>query len=366
MLSEEIVLSQKDATILKKQKSKTIISATEQSFKIQKKEIIQLPVTIVGSGYYIPQKKIDNMYYEKKFGIPHQKIKRLTGIDTRFFAHEDEECSDLASNAIDIMFQRTPIKREDVDIIIFSSMGGDYSSPPTACIIQKKQRLFNASAFDIIGSCTSFLQSFQIASMYLKTGYAKTILLVSADVPSRGSNPNDADTRILFGDGAGCILVQKEEAMKKGIVSQVFGTDGNNWDVTTILGGGTTYPVPTSKVGDRIWFRMDGKRLYRIAIDRLWPAILKVLDDANITMEQIKLIVPHQANHRIIQTLLRRMGVSESKMALTINEYGNTATSSMVITLSKYLQKGIMKNGEYLLLIGFGAGFSWGVILLKC
>jgi 3-oxoacyl-[acyl-carrier-protein] synthase III len=336
------------------------------SFRAVKKNKIQLPLKISASGYYIPKKVINNEYYAKKFKLDPIWIEKVTGIKYRHFAADDEECSDLAVKAIKAMMSKVSLKNEDIDLIIFSSMGGDYSAPPTACIIQHKVKMYNAKAFDIIGSCTSFVQSLQIASLYLKTGLAKNIILVSSDVPSRGSDPNHMKTRILFGDGAGCLLVNNEPKGESGVVAHDFGTDGRHWDVATILGGGTTYPVPNKKIGDNIWFRMDGKRIYKIAIDKISSSIDKVLKDSKMNIEDIHLIVPHQANYRIIQSLLKKLGGNREKMYLTIEKYGNTATASMAITLAEAIKEKGISKGDYLLLISFGAGFNWGVMLIKC
>lgn len=329
------------------------------------KPTITFPLKIVSSGYYVPKKVITNNFYAEKFNLDETWIENITGIKERRFAEDTEECSDLAVKAINSMMKKTSISIDDIDLIIFSSMGGDYSSPPTACIIQNKIKAYNAKVFDIIGSCTSFVQSLQVASLYLNSGLAKNIILVSSDIPSRGSNPQDKSTRILFGDGAGCILLNPDTSNTYGIISQDFGTDGRYWDVATILGGGTTYPVPNDEIGDKIWFRMDGKKLYKVAIEKMEPAINRVLTKSGLKIDDIKLIIPHQANYRIIQTLLKKMNAKEEKMYLTIEKYGNTATSSMLISLAEAFQLGKISKGEYLLLAGFGAGFNWGIVLLK-
>lgn len=345
----------------------SVIRATDIAFSpIQTDQAVQIPFAIEGVGNYLPSQIIHNHEYEQQYGIDADWIARRTGIFQRRQAPPDMRCSDMAIKAIERMRERYPFNNDQLDMIIFSSMSGDFSAPPTACIIQGKLGARHAKAFDIIGSCTSFLQSLHIAGLYLAMKQVKTVLLVSADLALRGKNDHDKNTAILLGDGAGCMLLTQQDAGDRGIIAHDFGTDGREWDVATILGGASTYPVPDDIVGDKYWFAMDGKRLFRIASRYISASIQRTLDRAGLSLSDIDLFIPHQANYRIIEHVLKRHQINSDKMKLTIGQYGNTATSSIPITFAEYVTVSANQPNQLIMSIGFGAGFNWSTVIIKC
>jgi 3-oxoacyl-[acyl-carrier-protein] synthase-3 len=350
-------------------KNITVIERDQSRYPLTKEDLkptVKIPIAFSGCGVYVPEKVITNAVYAAKYGIKPEYIKQLTGISERRHATKEQACSDVAVGAVKSALKDYPELLKDVDLIIFSSMGGDYSSPPTSCIIQNKLKLYNTKTFDIIASCTSFVQSLQVASLYLNSGISKKTLLISADVTSKGINPYDLKTSILFGDGGACFAVTKDNTGSKGIVAQDFGTDGSKWEVATVKGGATTHPFAQPTEEDQhLLFQMKGKELFKTAIDKLQVSVKKVLDEANVTLEDIDHFVPHQANYRIITYLMKKLEVPDRKVCLTLQKYGNTATSSIPITLAEYLGDGTIKENNLVMLIGFGAGFNWGIILLR-
>lgn len=360
------ILNTHDSFHVDSSTTKTVINANDVAFEISPRYQIKFPVKISSSGYYVPERIITNHDHAKTYHIDPDWIESLTGIKERRYAAPSEQCSDLAVKAVRNMDNSYPGSLDDVDLIIFSSMSGDYSAPPTACIIQHKLELYGAKAFDIIGSCTSFVQSFQVASLYVNSGLAKKVLLVSADITSKGVSPYEMKTSILFGDAGACVVVERDFSGQFGIVAQDFGTDGSKWDVATILGGATHYPIVKDYDEDKhLWFKMKGKELFKLAIDKLNTSILNVLNNNHIDLNDIDHIIPHQANYRIITYLMEKLGIDRNKLHLTLDRFGNTATTSIPLTLSEAIASRQIKSGQMILLIGFGAGFNWGNILLK-
>jgi 3-oxoacyl-[acyl-carrier-protein] synthase-3 len=330
----------------------------------EENKILSLPIQ--GMGKYLPDKVITNSYYETTYGFSSAWIKQVTGIEERREANNDETPSTMGAIAAQNALINAGMNVESIDLIISASMSGDFTSPPTACLIQNKLGAKNASAFDIPGSCTGFVWALNTAALYVNSGQYNTVLVVATDAALRGANKKDKNTLILLGDGAAAVIMQKSfKKHNKAILSFVSGTDGAQWEVATILGGGAKYPCPSSDIGDRYWFNMKGKEIYRLAVLYIEEGIKKALNTAGLTKDDIDLIIPHQANIRILQTILEKLDIPSKKMFVNMSKYGNTAAASIAIALVEAVEQKRLKKNDIVVVASFGAGFSWAISVIK-
>jgi 3-oxoacyl-[acyl-carrier-protein] synthase-3 len=321
----------------------------------------QIPIVIKGTGYYVPERIITNEYYKEQYGYSEEWIYRVTGITERRRSTDTQFPSDLAVEAANKALTAANMTPDDLDMILFASMAGDYTAPPTSCLIQDRLKATNASTFDICGSCTGFVRAFHVGSLYIQNGYAKNVLVVSAETTFKGANVNDKDTIILLGDGAGAAILSKSDD-ESGIIAFESGSDGTKWQAATILGGSTRH---LNFSEDEYYFSMKGRDIYRLAVLHLPNAILKALQKCNLSIDDVDIIVPHQANMRILDSIAHRLEVDKSKFFVNLYKYGNTASASISIALAEAVEQDRIHKNDIVVLATFGAGFSWAVTVLR-
>lgn len=320
---------------------------------------------IISTGSYVPDKVLNNSALEKLVDTSDQWIIERTGIKERRIANVKQAASDLAYEASKVALERADLKAEQLDLIITATVTGDMPFPSTACFIQDKVGAKNAAAFDINAACSGFLYGLYVADSFIRSGMHKNILVVGTEVLSKITDWEDRTTCILFGDGAGAVIVEPTEE-DRGIISMSINSDGSMWDLLHMPAGGSRQPASRESVNNKLhYIKMKGNETFKFAVRTLEDLVLKILDDNRLDPSQISLLIPHQANLRIIQATADRLGLPMEKVLVNIDKYGNTSAASIPIALDEAVVAGRVKNGDYILLEAFGGGLTWASALIR-
>ncbi|MBU0630908.1 MAG: ketoacyl-ACP synthase III [Candidatus Margulisbacteria bacterium] len=324
-----------------------------------------LPVEVLGTGYYVPPNIVTNHDYELKYGVSPEWIKQVTGVEKRHIATPDLACSDLARPAAELALKNAGLGPEEIDLIILTSMGPDFASPPTSAIVQGQIGAINAGAFDLDCACLGFPWAFFVAANLINSGGFNKIMLISSELGSRCSNYNDPNSFVLLGDGAGAAIIGKSRGQGKGILSHYFKTDGKQADVASIRAWGSRHSRLTPEEIDNFAFNMQGKKIYKFATAALPEVIDKLVGLAKIAKSELSLVIPHQANRRIIEAARKRSGLPEESFFINIQDFGNTGSATIAIAFAQAAEQQRLIPGKKIILAGFGAGLSWGGILVQ-
>lgn len=323
---------------------------------------------IIGTGSYLPEKIVTNNDI-KEMGIDtsDEWIRSRTGIEQRRIAGENEGTSDLATKAALKAISNAKISPEDIDLVIVSTSTPDYLSfPSTACLVQDKIGAKNASAFDLSAACTGFIYGMVTATQFIENNSYKTILIVGAEVMSKSLNWEDRNTCILFGDGAGAIILQATNKENEGVLNWTLGSDGSGEELLKIPVGGSKVPLTADNICDKNHFiTMLGKQVFKFAVKVVGSSIEKCLKESNLNSSDIDFVILHQANKRIIDYATERFGLSTDQVYVNIGQYGNTSAASIPIALDEAVQQKKLKKGDLIAATGFGAGLTWGTIFFR-
>ncbi|HDH04841.1 MAG TPA: ketoacyl-ACP synthase III [Nitrospirae bacterium] len=320
---------------------------------------------ITGTGSYVPEKVLDNFDLEKKVDTSDEWIIERTGIRERRIAESAETTSDLSLEASKKALQAAGVKPKEIDLIIVATMTGDMPMPSTASILQRKLGAKNAGAFDLNAACSGFLYGLSVADNFVKAGTFKKILLVGAEVMSKFIDWKDRTTCVLFGDGAGAVVLEATSG-KRGILSTHIYSDGNLWDFICLPGGGSEHPPSLKTIKNRMHFvKMKGNETFKVAVRTLEKLVINTLKVNNVKPSELAMLIPHQANLRIISATAKRLKLSMSRVAINLDRYGNTSSASIPIALDEVVRDGRIRNGEYILLEAFGSGLTWASALIK-
>lgn len=320
---------------------------------------------IIGTGSYAPEKVLTNLDLEKIVDTSDEWITERTGIKERRIADGKQAASDLAFEASKACLIRAGLKARDIELIIVATVTGDMPFPATACILQDRLGAKRAAAFDINAACSGFIYGLAVANSFIKSGVFKRILVIGAEVLSKLTDWEDRATCVLFGDGAGAAILEatKEE---RGILSTKIYSDGTMWDLLHTPGGGSRYPASRETLRKRLHFiKMKGNETFKVAVRTLESLVLETLRENNLTPSQLSLLIPHQANLRIIQATAKRLDLPMERVAVNIDRYGNTSAASIPIALDESLRAGRIREGDYVLLEAFGGGLTWASALIK-
>jgi 3-oxoacyl-[acyl-carrier-protein] synthase-3 len=334
-------------------------------FKISDKPVSKqrmIPLSILGTGFYVPDKIITNKDYEEQYGVSADWIFKSTGIKERRMVSKSQSISDLATNAAKRAIKNAGISPQEIDLIILSSTCADYISPPTSCIIQKNLAATNASCFDIGAACMGYLWALNTAASYIGSNVFNTVLIISCDITSQARNFGSKATFHLLGDGAGAAILRRNDDNDSGVLSIHSGADGNNWNIATILGFMSRAKEPSAKLK---YFNMEGLDIYKFAIEAIPHSIEMVMKKAGITKDDVKLVIPHQANIRILESAREKTGFPAEKFFYNIEKYGNTSSGTVSIALADAWSQGLIKKGDIIILVGFGSGLAWGATAIK-
>jgi 3-oxoacyl-[acyl-carrier-protein] synthase-3 len=320
---------------------------------------------ISATGSYVPEKRLTNFDLEKMVDTSAEWIIERTGIHERRLGREDEAASDLAYEAANNALNKSNLKAKDLDMIICATVSGDMPFPSTACLLQHRLDAVNAASFDVSAACSGFIYGLYLADNLIRTGARKKILLVGVDMLSRVTDWEDRSTCIIFGDGAGAVVLEPSTG-ESGILSTDIKSDGSMWDYIQVPGGGSRMPFSQKCLDKKLQFvRMKGNETYKVAVKTLESIALETLEKNNLKPSQLSLLIPHQANIRIIQATAKRLGIPMEKVMVNIEKYGNTSSASIPIALDEALTCGRIKTGDYILLEAFGAGLTWGSSLIR-
>lgn len=327
---------------------------------------IQCEVTVAGTGSYVPERILTNQELEKLVDTSDEWITSRTGIKERRIAAHDETTSDLATKAAERAMENAGVTAEEIDLIIVATISPDMFFPSTACFVQKKLGAKNALCFDISAACSGFLYAIQICRHFINGGNRKTALVIGAEKLSSMINWEDRNTCVLFGDGAGAAVLREDGNSTRRILSTCLASDGNQTDILTVPGGGAACPITPANVDQRLnTISMQGREVYKHAVNAMRRASESALQIAGLTAADLDMIIPHQANLRIIEAITERLGVSKEKTFINLDKYGNTSAAAVAIALDEANRSGAIKSGDHVLMVAFGAGLTWASTLLR-
>ena len=321
---------------------------------------------VAGTGSYLPELRLTNQDLVERLAkngleTSDEWIKTRSGISARHFAAENELTSDLAVKAAEAALSSAGITSEDLDLIILATSTPDHLGgfPSTACVVQDKLGAHTScAAFDVQAVCAGFTYALAIADAFIRSGSYKKVLVIGAETFSRILNFQDRGTCVLFGDGAGAVVL--EASKEAGILSTALHADGSQRDILCVPGRAGNGEVHGSP-----FMTMDGQAVFKLAVKVLEQVAHEALDKANLKPEQIDWLVPHQANIRIMEGTAKKMGMSMDKVIVTVHEHGNTSAASIPLALDSGVRSGQIKRGQHLLLEGVGGGFAWGAVAVK-
>ena len=305
-------------------------------------------VGILGIGRYVPEKVVTNHDLEKVMDTSDEWIRTRTGIAERRIADDTIDTSYMAVEASKKALEDAGISGEDIDLILVATVTPDRAFPAVACVIQEAIGAKHAAAMDLSAACAGFMYGMITAQQFIQTGTYKNILVVGSDKLSKIVDWNDRNTAVLFGDGAGAI-VMGAVSEGRGVLSFELGADGS--------GGKHLYQDE--------YVMMNGREVFKFAVRQLGDSCLRVLDKAGLTKEDVDFLVPHQANIRIMESARERLNLPQEKMSMTIEKFGNTSASSIPIAMVEELQNGRIQDGDLIILVGFGGGLTWGAVALR-
>src|SRR5687767_9288867 len=317
---------------------------------------------ITGWGMAVPEAILTNDAISKMVDTNDAWIRERTGIRERRVAREHDFPSTLGIEASINALRVANLRPTDLDLIICTSSSPEYIFPATACLIQDQLGATKAGAFDLLAACSGFIYALNMGAQAIRSGSIKSALIVGSETLSRFLNWKDRNTCILFGDGAGAFVLQASD-QPGGVLSAVMHSDGSGGDLLTLAGGGSRYPASESTlVKGQHYIQMDGKEVFRFATRVMASATQEVLACAGLTLDQVQWIIPHQANIRIIEAAARGLKLPMDRFIVNLERYGNTSTASIPIAMVEALEKGQIKPGDKIVMVGFGAGLTWGAL----
>ncbi|MFN0079705.1 MAG: beta-ketoacyl-ACP synthase III [Prosthecobacter sp.] len=326
--------------------------------------------SIIGTGSYMPEKVLTNDDLSKIVDTNDEWITSRTGIKERRIAADDQATSDLAAEAARRAMTAAGVTPEDIQLIIVATVTPDMFFPSTACIVQKKIGAANAVCFDISAACSGFLYALQVARHFINTGNRTTALVIGAEKLSTLINWKDRNTCVLFGDGAGAVVIRRaEEADAEApgrVLSTVMGSDGNLTDLLKVPGGGSACPITPENADSRPnTIHMEGRETFKHAVTRMLEAAQQALEMAGLTAADVSLVIPHQANARIITAIADRLNLPNERVFMNLDKYGNTSAATIPVALDEANKSGRLKRGDVILLVAFGGGFTWASSVVR-
>ena len=325
-------------------------------------------IQILGIGSYVPEKILTNCDLEKMVDTSDEWIKTRTGIEQRRIASDEQAASDLAYEASKKALKNANIQAKELDAIIVASISVDHVFPSTACILQEKLGAKHAFCFDLEAACSGLLYSLEVAnSLLLGNHKYKKILVLGAEKLSSIVNWEDRNTCVLFGDGAGALILGKDEDTDENcIIASNLGSDGNYADILQMPAGGSRLPASAETVANKQHFlTMSGGDVFKLAVNAMVRSCKEVMKGAGVTADDIKWLVPHQANYRILRAVASRLKIPEDEVYMNVNRFGNTSAASIGLCLDEIADGNKAEKGDYILLTAFGGGLTWGAMLLK-
>jgi 3-oxoacyl-[acyl-carrier-protein] synthase-3 len=321
--------------------------------------------SIVAVGSYVPDQILSNADLEKMVETSDEWIVSRTGIKERRMAAKHQATTDLAARAALVAMERAKITPDQIDLIILATITPDMPFPSTACLVQKKIGADRAAAFDIQAACSGFIFGLEVGQQFIMSRSYDTVLVIGAEKLSSIINWSDRNTCVLFGDGAGAAIL-RNRPQAHGLLTACMGSDGGRAGLLCMPGGGSACPPTHETVAAGLhYLRMDGKETFKNAVTAMHTAAEEALRRCELNVTQIKCIIPHQANRRIIDAVAERLGAKPEQVFVNLHKYGNTSAASVAIALDEAVQSGHIQRGDLVLLIVFGAGLTWGAAVIE-
>ncbi|HTY00359.1 MAG TPA: beta-ketoacyl-ACP synthase III [Bacteroidota bacterium] len=321
--------------------------------------------TITAVGHYVPDKILTNADLEKIVDTSDEWIRTRTGIVERRVL-EEGGTSDMAARAVQAMLKNRGISADEIDLIICATISPDMFFPSTACLIQEKIGARNAWGFDLSGACSGFVYGVATAAQFIEAGTYKKVVLVGSDKMTSITDYTDRNNCILFGDAAAAVLVEASDDPTSGILDYLLYSDGSGGKFLNMKAGGSLMPASHETVDKRLhYIFQDGKAVFKVAVVKMAEVAAQIMAKHHLSGNDIDWLVPHQANKRIIDATAERMGLEKSKVMVNIDRYGNTTAATIPLCLSEWWQQGLLKKGHRLVFASFGAGYTWGSVLVK-
>lgn len=324
-----------------------------------------VPAGIIGTGVDLPDKVLTNFDMEQIVETSDEWIRTRTGIQERRIAPEGFATSDLAAKAGIMALKNAGVNACDLDLIIVATITPDMPFPSTACLVQEKIGAYKAAAFDLSAGCSGFVYGVGVAKQFIETGMYKNVLVIGADILSRIVNWKDRSTCVLFGDGAGAAVISRVEK-GCGILEVELGADGTGCDFLRLPVGGSLKPLTVENCESvERYICMAGSEVFKFAVRIMAESAANVLNKAGLPKNSVDCLIPHQANIRIIEAAAKRLDLSMDKVFVNVHKYGNTSAASIPVALHEAFLEGRIKKGDNVVLVGFGAGLTWGACLMK-
>lgn len=328
---------------------------------------------ITGIGSWVPEKVLTNDALTQLVETSDEWITTRTGIRERRIASADEPCSELAIRAASAALASAGVAADSIELCIVATITADFSTPSTACLIQPRLGLTQAMCFDLSAACSGFVYAMTVARDAIESGRVKRALVIGAEKMSSIIDWKDRTTCVIFGDGAGAVVLEAQESaatsapeQKRGILSSVMGADGEFARLIRVEAGGSALPASAETVEKRQhYLRMEGNQVFKSAVRGMVEIAKQALEQAGLTIDQIACVVPHQANSRIIQAIAEKLGLPMEKVVMNLDRYGNTTAASIPLALDEAVQMRRIRPGDAVLLVAFGAGLTWGALVLR-
>lgn len=324
-------------------------------------------VAIAGTGAYVPPKRLTNRDLEKMVNTTDEWITKRTGIKERRIVEDGVASSDLASKAAMRALKDAKVSPKDVQLIITSTITPDSLFPSTSCYVQKHIGAKNAGAFDVLAACAGFIYALSIGENYVRAGMVDNVLVIGAETLSKVTDYTDRSTCILFGDGAGAVLLRRANGKHcSEVLSTHLGADGKHTDVLTLPAGGSKIPSTAKSIKERLhYIKFRGREVFKLAITNLTKIMRKTIDSSDYTVDDFSLFILHQSNFRIIEATMERLHIPPEKTFFNIDKYGNTSSASIPIALDEVKKSGRLKPGDLVLLAAFGGGLTWSSSIIR-
>lgn len=321
---------------------------------------------ILSIGMSVPSKVLTNKDLEKMVDTSDEWITERTGIKERRILEDGENISDHAIRASEEALKKAGLNPNEINLIICATVTPDYIIPSLSVLVQEGIKAKNAAAFDISATCSGFIYGLAVADAFIKANPEWKVLVIGAEALSRKTNWQDRSICVLLGDGAGAVVVGKsQDPYKKGLIDYIIGADGSQWPLLTLKGGGSCFPPFDERLPkEEYYIKMQGREVFKIATRMMEKISLEILERNSLKPDEIDLVVPHQANLRIIEYLRERLGLPKEKVFVNIQKYGNTSAASIPLALYEAEKEGKLKKGDLILLVAFGGGFTFGAALL--
>ncbi len=321
--------------------------------------------SITGVGSYVPERVLTNAELEKRVETTDEWIVTRTGIRERRLAAKNECTSDMATQAALRAMKRAGVTAEQLDLIIVATVTPDMVFPSTACLVQRKLGARRAAGFDLEAACSGFIYGLEIGQQFIMSRTYDTVLVIGAEKLSTIVNWKDRNTCVLFGDGAGAAILQNRP-QSHGLLTAVMGADGDKADLLCVPGGGSRCPASSESVAAGLHFlRMEGRETFKSAVQAMCTAAAEAMRRCEIEISQIKCVIPHQANRRIIDAVGERLGARPEQLFINVDRYGNTSAAAVAIALDEAVDSGRIQRGDLVLLVVFGGGLTWGAAVIE-